>query len=245
VADILNEPLLKKWDHVWDAARIVNAALENPTLGNVFRCVYQDYATGQGKVRWGDKSKYLDCLPAIHQLFPDAQYIHIVRDGRDVANSVMKLDWGPNDLIAAAVWWNDYVWLARRIGAVLGPQKYMETRYEDLVTNTEAELRRVCAFLGEEYSAGMLEYYKDSAAKIPGDRKELHHNTNAPPMASRVYAWKRVMSPAENAVFLRYAQRMLDELNYETSANSVGRLRELGEMAIILGKRLLRRRVSA
>lgn len=103
---------------------------------------------------WGDKSpSYIDDLPLLKQLYPQAKVIHIVRDVRDYCLSMRKA-WG-KDMLRAAQRWADGVDKARHDGAALG-QDYLELRYEDLLTGTEGELRRVCAFVGVEFDPRML-----------------------------------------------------------------------------------------
>ena len=103
---------------------------------------------------WGDKSpSYIDDLALLKRLYPAAKAVHIVRDVRDHCLSMHKT-WG-KDMARAAQRWVDGVEQARRDGASLGAD-YLELRYEDLVTRTEAELRRVCAFLGVEFEPQMM-----------------------------------------------------------------------------------------
>lgn len=220
VSDILAEELLTKWDHTFKLENIVDGVKES-TIKGVFDSLYKDYAKSKGKIRWGDKSDYLDRMYLINKIFPEAQFIHIVRDGRDVAGSVLKLNWGPNDIIAAAEWWNSYVNLARCMGAIIGDDRYMEVRYEDLVQDSENELKRICSFLGEEFSAEMLNYHKSSKSSIPSELNCLHYNTDKPPTASRAYAWKREMSPTDIFLFDSYAKNMLKALGYEVPTIAV------------------------
>ena len=220
VSDILAEEILTKWDHTFKLENIVDGVKES-TIKGVFDSLYKDYAKSKGKIRWGDKSDYLDRMYLINKIFPEAQFIHIVRDGRDVASSVMKLSWGPNDIIAAAEWWNSYVNLARCMGAIIGDDRYMEVRYEDLVQDSENELKRICSFLGEEFSAEMLNYHKSSKSSIPSELNCLHYNTDKPPTASRAYAWKREMSPTDIFLFDSYAKNMLKALGYEVPTIAV------------------------
>ena len=93
--DILSEELLLSWDHEFDFDELISEIAEPVTLGSVFNAVYLNYARAKNKVRWGDKSDYLDRMHIVNDIFPDAKFIHIVRDGRDVVNSVLKLPWGP------------------------------------------------------------------------------------------------------------------------------------------------------
>jgi hypothetical protein len=236
---MLAEPALLRWDHTFDRSAIL-ANLEERTVAGVSHAIYSQYAAAKGKGRWGDKSDYLDQIHLLNEMFPRSQFIHIIRDGRDVAASVMKLSWGPNDIISAAQWWNDHLWVARRVGAVLGKERYLEIRYENLVEEPERELRRCCAFLHEEYSPEMLAYHLDSDAAIPPERRAQHHGYNAPPDRSRIYAWKREMHPCDIALFDRYAGRMLAEVGYELPPVSCGRV-ALGWRLISI---LLRRAVQ-
>jgi hypothetical protein len=238
IASILDEPWLKMWDATFDRDRIL-ARVAEPSLRGVLTAVYRTYAEGKDKPRWGDKSDYLDLVPVLNELFPDAQFVHILRDGRDVANSVLKLPWGPRDVAAAGSWWNDAIWVGRRVGAVLGKRRYAEVRFEDLVRGPEAELRRLCDFLGEDYAPAMLDYYKTSDGAIPPAQRDQHRNYNAPPDPDRLYAWKREMHPCDVAVFNRYAHRMLSELEYEVPPLRVGKLRLGWRLFRILVRRYL------
>jgi hypothetical protein len=224
---ILSEDIVKLWDHKFDAARVASR-LRQRNLAGIIDAVYSDYAIGHNKKRWGDKSYYLDQLPIINTLFPEAQFIHIIRDGRDVASSVLKLTWGPANLVAAAEWWNNHVWLGRRIGAILGAERYLEVRYEDLVENPEEKLKHICEFLQEAYAPDMLDYHRAAKSSIPDAWMHQHHNVDSPPKIARAYAW----NPIDVALFGRYGGRMLAELGYELPDVHVSRVR--------LGLRLLR-----
>jgi hypothetical protein len=241
---MLAEPNLRRWDHRFSADSVA-AAVRHRSVAGVAESIYADYAAGKGKVRWGDKSDYLDRMHVVHQMFPTAQFIHLVRDGRDVALSVMKLPWGPNDVVGAAEWWSTHVLVARRVGAVLGPEKYLEVQYERLVANPEAELRRCCAFLGEAYSPAMLDYAADAGTAIPPETRDLHHGIDSAPYRRRAFAWKREMHPADVALFNRHAHRMLGELGYEVTTPAVGRSRLAMRYAIVAGRRLMARAAVA
>lgn len=224
---------------MWSEDAVLEELPPAPTLSQVLECLYRSYAKAKGKEPWGDKSDYMDTLPVINCLFPTAQFVHIIRDGRDVANSVMKLLWGPSDILSAATWWNDHVWLCRRMGAILGPERYTEVRFEDLVERSEDELLRLCDYLGEEYSPQMLQYHNDSAKSIPKERSTQHRNTNAPPNTKRCYAWEREMNKSDVALFQRHAGRMLGEVGYKVEDLAVGKIRMGARLAQIAARRLL------
>jgi hypothetical protein len=238
VSDILQEELLTQWDCEFSKADIL-ARITEPTIASVFDAIYSEYAKDKGKIRWGDKSDYLDRIDIINRLFPDAKFIHIVRDGRDVASSVMKMTWGPKDLIRAAEWWHEHVRLGRAMGGILGDDRYIEVRYEDLVNNSREELARLCAFLDEPFAESMLEYYKAAADTIPDQRKGQHYNVDSPPNAARTYAWKNEMTPLDVAVFNSYARHSLSALGYELEQPSVASWRIKLKKVLIFAKRFI------
>lgn len=236
---MLAEPTLRMWDHDFEANRVLEQTTER-TVGGVAAAIYAEYAAAKGKPRWGDKSDYLDRMHTVHEMFPEAQFIHIIRDGRDVALSVLKLPWGPDDVLRAAEWWNEHLWVGRRVGAILGPQRYIEVRYEHLVESPERELRRCCSFLGEEYSPQMLSYHVSSDAAIPTERRGQHSGFDRPPDRSRISAWKREMSRYDAAIFNRHARRMLLELGYDAEEARVNETRLLFQYLKLLVRRRFR-----
>ncbi len=102
---------------------------------------------------WGDKSPSYTCHVALLKShFPQARFIHIVRDVRDYCLSMHKA-WGKN-MFRAAARWVDSVSHADNAGSEC-PDDFLTLRYEDLLDDTERELLRICGFLGIEYVAGM------------------------------------------------------------------------------------------
>ena len=141
---------------------------ERPTFAEAIQAVYLAYAEAQGKSRFGDKTPaYMQELELLARVFPDAQYVHLVRDGRDAGLSFVdmrrrpRFNWArPRGLAAFACQWKLEVEAARTFGRRRGPQRYLELRYEDLVAEPEAKLRGVCEFLGLGFEPAMLEYHK-------------------------------------------------------------------------------------
>lgn len=112
-----------------------------------------DAPRGSGRI-WGDKSpSYIDDIALLKCLYPAAKVLHIVRDVRDYCLSIHKA-WG-KDMLRAAQRWADQVPKARADGAALCGD-YLELRYEDLLADPQAELRRTCAFLGVAFEPAML-----------------------------------------------------------------------------------------
>ena len=149
------------------------------------------------------------------------------------------MSWGPSDIIEAAEWWREYVRLGRCMGRMLTESQYMEIKYEDLVLEPEASLRKICDYLGEPYSNNMLEFYKNSDSLIPESRKSQHYNADTPPQSSRTYAWKKSMSDTEVAIFESYAKDQLQAFGYEVKNHAIPVWRKRLAKITILLKRLI------
>src|SRR4029450_6951764 len=109
----------------------------------------------------------MQCLDLLERVFPDARYVHLVRDGRDAALSFFEMRRRPRfnvarprGLASFASHWRLEVEGARQRGSRLAP-RYPELRYEDLVREPETELRRICDFLELEFEPAMLAYHED------------------------------------------------------------------------------------
>lgn len=244
VNDILDEDLLKKWDHEFDSRRIVESITE-PDVGAVVEAIYAQYCESKGKSRWGDKSDYLTRIDVINKLFPNAQFVHCVRDGRDVANSVMRLPWGPSDIVRAAEWWSMSVRLGRSMGRMLPEGRYTEVRYEDLVQAPGRVLRDLCSFLEEEYSDQMLEFHTEAAKAIPDTRKGQHQNVGSKLNKSRAAAWTREMSQVKIKIFDHYAGNELAAFGYPVGSSTSTKFVMEVTRAWIMAKRFVKALVAA
>jgi hypothetical protein len=86
-----------------------------PTLGSALGTVFRAYARRFGKPRWGDKRPgYYDYIPALRRLFPQAQIVHLIRDGRDCVASLLEMPWFRQDIYAAIATWVEAVDRGRR-----------------------------------------------------------------------------------------------------------------------------------
>jgi hypothetical protein len=200
-------------------------------LTSALRLFYEQYGARFHKPRWGDKTpQYVLHMELIHQLLPEASFVHIIRDGRDVALSLKRVWFGPKTVGDAAVWWADAVRAGRDQGSRL--PRYLEIRFEDLVRDTETALRGVCQFLRLSWDSAMLDYHKRAAERmqetnrphwVPSISKTIHtaelaemfHLTTKTPQASQVGRWKLEMTDNERRAFEAIAGDLLAALGYE------------------------------
>jgi hypothetical protein len=125
------------------------------TFGDVVSRIYSHLAARKGKSRWGERSpmnvQHIRTL-ALH--FPDARFIHIIRDGRDAAQSFHRR-WGFQP--RHTIWrWKRAVADGRAQGSALGAVRYLEVRYESLTAEPELEMQRVCRFVGLAFDRAVL-----------------------------------------------------------------------------------------
>ena len=109
----------------------------------------------------------IDHLPALLRVFPDCRIVHIIRDPRDVALSILKFPWGANNVSVAADHWNRGVGELRRLGHQLGSQRYFELTYEQLLAEPRRTLGCLMTFTNARIDADRLDQYVAETAINP------------------------------------------------------------------------------
>jgi hypothetical protein len=197
------------------------------------RTFYRLYAKGQGKSRWGDKTPgYATKMRRINRTLPEARFIHIIRDGRDVALSLRDREAGLSTEQVARRWRHR---INRTRRAAKHVPDYLEVRYEDLVAEPEATLQRICDHIELEWSPTMLSYHRRAAERLQEisqplaaeeekralsaeSRLDAHALTAEPPRTDRSGRWRAEMSVADLATFEEHAGELLVELGYESAS---------------------------
>jgi hypothetical protein len=205
-------------------------ALDPLEAGPALRAFYEMYAAGQGKPRWGDKTPgYATRMRRIQRALPEARFVHVIRDGRDVVVSRNRRSRDPLPADVAARRWKRRVISTRRRAE--GVEHYIEVRYEELVGEPEATLRRVCAFVELPFGEAMLRYHERAAERLAeidrdlpakGGSHELdaearmaaHARAEEPPAPERIGAWREEMAPEDVAAFEAEAGALLEDLGY-------------------------------
>ncbi|MFJ2833399.1 sulfotransferase family protein [Streptomyces sp. NPDC087263] len=181
-----------------DARRVAERITEGPpTLGSALGITFRAYAEEHGKVRWGDRRPaYALHMGEMLRLFPDAQFIHLVRDGRDCAASLLGRPWWQRGFHEAVATWAQVMDTTRTQARKLGPDSWHELRFEDLVADPESQLRRVCEYLGEEYAPEMREPCRVAEPAVPA-RTTWRRRTRGALDSSRAENWTTRLTPAQ------------------------------------------------
>jgi hypothetical protein len=141
------------------------AGKPSTTLPAAVRALYAAYAMQRGKDRYGDKTPgYALQVGRIANLLPEAVFVHMVRDGRDVALSLLEAPFGPTTVAGAATFWKQRVDAAVAAGGDLGSTRYVQIRYEDLVQQPEKEVRAVCRLACIDFEPMMLDHRRRAGA---------------------------------------------------------------------------------
>jgi hypothetical protein len=183
-------------------------ATESPrSYADAVRLVFAGYASLHGKARYGDKTPiYVLQI----QLF-----LHIIRDGRDVALSLLDVSWGPNRVDDCARNWKKSISTGRRAGQIIGNDRYCEVRYEDIVANPTEELHWLCNFIELDFDSQMLDYPSRATEIIsPDPYSQYHKGIYCPPTAG-LRRWHVEMNQQDCETFEEIAGDALKEFGYQ------------------------------
>ncbi len=197
-----------RYDTEWLTGRLHAAGCTS--FADVVSALFQLNALGEGKHRWGDKTPYYILhLDTLLEMFPNAKVVHIVRDGRDCALSMLQRKWDLKifNTYHAAYLWNRYVTAGRRFGEKR-PERYFEFRYEDMLSEPEPVMERLCGFLGIEFSHAVINYKKTT---VPGKTPLL----TQPLKKDNTAKWKKTMPKQQVRVFEAMAGDTLSACGYE------------------------------
>jgi hypothetical protein len=229
VDDLRRIDTIAEWEVPLDKVRA--RLTERMPIGAAIATVYAVYADERGKPRWGDKTPmYMQNLRLLERLFPDALFVHLIRDGRDAAMSFLSMPAGlmtetwmqPRSVAGFACQWRIEVKAAQHLGRRVGDERYLEVRYEDLVDDVESAVRRISAFARLPYEEAMADY----AGNVDVSSKPHQQSLRRPPTAG-LRDWRVQMAPEDVGAFDQVAGDLLAELGYETHERPdvVGRLR--------------------
>jgi len=230
IEDVLSSKKIETWD--LDAA-ILRAQIEKHKPQNyaeltslVYLCYKENTSTI--KVVADKNNYYINHLEDLPKIWEDAIYIHVIRDGRDVACSYLDIEkletmskYKPrleNNIKEIAKEWEDN---NQRILSFLSSfsKACITVRFEDLVTQTKNTLDGVCKFLNVPFQESMLHYYKQDNSNLsePAATLDWKKKTQESPDSSRIGRYKLQLTTKDIDVFNSVANNTLKEFNYFTS----------------------------
>ena len=188
-----------------------------PTIGSVVQTCLQLYAQAHGKPRWGDKRpSYSGFIPTLFALFPDAQYINLVRDPRGAVASQIPMGWDAPEvaLPAALVRWEGAVRRTDRAVRGLRPDQCLDLRYEDMVRDPRRTLEQVCSFAGLAAGAAV-------EAMIAAERRAAYRGQQerltGPVTTASIERWRERLTPQQVVLIERATAPLLDRFGYRAA----------------------------
>jgi len=216
--EVWQHPKVRLWDLPPQAPAVPPGLTGQAAYRFIASAPFEAYAARHGKRRWGDKTPhYVHHVDHLLRLWPGARFVVLVRDGRDVALSLRRMPFGPNNAWAAAQWWARGIRAGSRAQRE-HPDAVMTVRYEDLARRPEEEVRRLCDFLDLGYSEDMLALEHVDPARIVPDQAAwfptLFDGINTSPVAR----WQREMNARDRQIFAALAGAELEQHGYDVAA---------------------------
>jgi hypothetical protein len=210
-------------------ALVDEAATRARTYRGFVTELYSEVARLHEKALAGEKTPdYVHHLPLLHRLFPWARSVHVIRDGRSVALSLLEWAavgkgparyelWSREPVAMCALWWRWQVRSGLRDGPDLGAMHYREVRYEELVADPAPVLSDLSDFLELPFAPEMLRYHE---GKVRGDPGLSAKQAWLPPV-SGLRDWRKAMAVPDLKVFEAVAGDLLSELGYERACDTI------------------------
>lgn len=207
------------WDMAVNPRTIVDELLgeaQERSFAGAYAAILSRFAHSIGKTRWGEKTPYnLFFIGEILADFPNAQFVVITRDGRDASADYIESSFGPTNIYAAAEIWK----LTQQTLAAWRPRlsadQWFDIRYETLVREPEAELRRLAEFLDVPYTPAFLDFHKGTIAQNRGAQRD--HAPLGHPISDRyIGIYKNLLSRRDQAIFAAVAGAELTAAGYSS-----------------------------
>lgn len=212
-------PHFKLWGYDYDRYLSDLQKRGRITVAGLMDEIFSLYAEREGKKIWGDKSpSFFRRLDVLSSLFPDARFIHIVRDGRDAFESLRSMDPSKNDPGVMAIEWSYKLARIEKALKNILPANTLTIRYEDLLDDPEKTIKDCCSVIGVSYEPRMLDFYKTSHKYIGEHHSKLIFKPIDP---SNKYRWREKLSRRDAAVFTALSSGCLERYGYSLDAPAV------------------------
>jgi hypothetical protein len=218
--DLIAHGSFQRWTLAEPDVRAALRVARPTNYSDAVRTAFKLYAEGRGKSRYADKTPvFVVHIPLLAKLFPEAVFIHLIRDGRDVVLSRSEVAWGSKRIDFEALVWQTQIEKGRADGLPLGPTRYLEVRYEDLLDDPERIARTVCEFIRVAFDPRMLEYHERATTILSDQPFPAEHNNLLRPPTKGLRDWRREMRPADIALIEELTGRTLERFGYNRTSS--------------------------
>jgi hypothetical protein len=203
--------------------RKMAAALEQPSLVDLINLVYDYLLRRSNKRRIGDKTPpYIEILPQLDELYPGAKFIHLLRDGRDVAMSYIDLGWfGNHRYYRRNFDWTQALKFREKYAQTPLDRNILDVKYENILRDPEFVIRNICDFLGETFEPAMLDV-SPRVDKVPERERVIHPKLAQPLSTEAIGRWRVKLSALECFLMEACLQKNLRKWGYSLRFSSLG-----------------------
>ncbi|QXD16199.1 sulfotransferase [Rhodocaloribacter litoris] len=213
IRDLLADAQIRMWGLSLTVDQ-VESELKVYSRAEIVSVLFQYYARSRGASRWGDKTpEHVRYLSLINTDFPNALFIHLVRDGRDVAEAMRRMVYGPVSAIGLGRMWRDEVLAWKTAKDCIDSSRILQIRYEDLVVDTQNVLECIFDFLGESY-IDTTNRYQASALSQTYTKQPWHSSLTTGIRADKIQIYKKRFTPREIELIEYEAGNALENFGY-------------------------------
>ncbi len=185
-------------------------------LINIFFCIYEQYLEYTGKKRWGCKSTFMiNHVALVRHYYPKAQFIYMVRDGRDVAVSAQKSIFNNYSIYYIARRWQKEQGLGIYWLNKLSREEIYLLKYEDLIDSPLETINKICIFLGETFENRMLEFFQDKDIQKGAALSVSWKNMARPIIKGNYDKYKYELTKKDIELFEALTWREMDYFSYK------------------------------
>lgn len=198
------------------------------------------------KKRFCEKTpQHLNNVNEILKLYPQAKFVHLVRDGRDTVNSLLKMPWRPDGLVNNARFWIQYIKLGQELNkqAEALVNNLLTVKYENLLKQPNETIKLICEFIDEKFEPQMLQESQADIEIFSPWESTWKHKSSQDLDASRIGAWSRELSMDDQIILNYLLRKELLALSYpvpELQLNLRQRFKIATEYADIAWRKIVR-----
>lgn len=230
VTDLLSSKKIEDWN--LDKETLIKVILTEKPINylELSTLVYLSYKNNSNLevLRIGDKNNYfIHHLNTLNRISPKAKYIHLIRDGRDVACSYRNIKqlkstsvYKPNLVYSIEDIAKEWKLNITSIANFLVDKPHLKIRYEDLLFNPEMELKKVCEFLEISYNDTMLNFYQDDLNDEPLNTRDWKMKTLEPLDNTNSLKYLKILSQEEIQIFNKINLDLLKNNGYDNGLYS-------------------------
>ncbi len=210
---------LTEWGLNCSAEDLADCGSAAEMIGRLHRL----YLQAHGKCRWGQKTpRFVRYGELLRAQFPGARFVHMVRDPRAVASSLVRSQVHRSTLLHASERWLTDVSAGLELERH-HPDEVLRLRYEALVADPEAELKRVCEFLDLEFVDSMLRFHERAPDAYGSYYQQIHSRLAQPVSTRSTEAWRNHLDARDIAMVESICAPQMESLDYRPESSEADR----------------------